>query len=191
MKERSLKTFLSCGLAAVLSMAAFACSDDDGAQEGPPSTAGTGCPELVCDASGMVKSGSKSTGDEYAANAGCTFADFGTCAEGCDATRTLVRLPGCRAGSACNVVARELGDPGAVTSDTSCAAEAFSDSDACGGYPCLSRSLSGMDLKPYFCAIQRCDTDADCPADHFCRCLEEEIAQGAYVAERWCVRRDE
>lgn len=196
MKKLSLKTLLSCGLAAALITAAGACSDDDDTQDGPPSTAGTGCPALICETSGMVRSGSPSTSDEYAANAGCAFTDLGTCADGCDTTRTIVKLPGCDVGSACNAVERQLGDPGEVTSGTQCAnsmntPETLSNTEICGGYPCLSRNASGLPTPPYFCAVERCDTDADCPEDHFCRCLQEEVAAGAYTAERWCVRRAE
>ena len=111
----------------------------------------------------------------------------------CDAARDLVKLPGCDVGSACVAVQRTLPAAGSVTSETSCnaSAETLADSESCGGYPCLSRNAAGMGVKPFFCAVTRCDTDADCPADHFCRCSQTKIAAGAYTSERWCVRKDQ
>ena len=191
----SWKTILSCCLAATLAMAALGCAEEEGGNnEGPASTAGTNCPEIVCDATGSVKTGTPSTSDEYAANAGCVFTDVGTCADGCDTSRTISKLPGCDVGSACNVIARDLPAPGDVTSDTQCASsmndpETLSNTEVCGGYPCLSRNASGIATPPFFCAVQSCDSDEDCPADHFCRCIQEEVAAGAFTAERWCVRR--
>lgn len=193
MKKICLMTFLSCALAGTLAMTTLACSDDDDSKDGDPSTSGTGCPALVCDATGNVKSSSTSTSDEYAANAGCIYKDLGTCADGCDMSRELTKLPGCDVGSACNAGARTLPAAGSVTSATSCSAsrETLEDTESCGGYPCLSRHTAGMGVKPFFCATQRCNTDADCPSDHFCRCFQEEVSSGAFTSERWCVQKTE
>ncbi|MDR0965557.1 MAG: hypothetical protein LBM75_03470 [Myxococcales bacterium] len=186
---------LACSLAGALVLTALACSSEDDPKDGPPSTIGTGCPALLCDASGNVKSGTASTGDEYAATAGCKFDDLGHCADGC-MDRELVKLPGCSAGNACNVASRaELPPavPSGVTSETSCSPtfEMLAETESCGGYPCLSRHSSGIGLPPFFCAVQRCDTDSDCPSAHFCRCVEQEISTGSYTSERWCVRKAE
>ena len=57
-KTTSWKTILSCCLAATLALAALGCAEEEeGNNEGPASTAGTNCPEIVCDATGSVKTG--------------------------------------------------------------------------------------------------------------------------------------
>ncbi len=192
MKKLTLRAIAACGLAASLALFAFSCGgDDDDNGGGGTNTSGTGCAAFVCDASGKVRQGAQGTDDGYSTNVGCSYKDVGTCKAGCDTNRTIVKLPGCDVGNACNLIDRQLPAAGSVTADTKCTKEVLSDADACNGYPCLSRNATGMDTIEAlrYCAVVRCTSDENCAADEFCRCHQERQDDGTYISESWCVKK--
>ena len=188
-----MKRIILCSSLA-LCLAAFACGGDDDEKEkadGGPNSQGTGCAAFVCDSNGIVRQGSIGANDEYSASSRCSYKDIGVCKEGCDTDRVIVKLPGCDVGNACTVRDREFPAIGDVTANTACSAssETLADNDSCNGRPCLSRSANGLPIKPFFCAVTMCDSNDDCAADEFCRCLQEKQDDGTYVSERWCVKK--
>ena len=123
MKKLTLRAIAACGLAASLALFAFSCGGDDDDNGGGSNTSGTGCAAFVCDASGKVRQGAQGTDDGYSTNIGCSYKDVGTCKAGCDTNRTIVKLPGCDVGNACNLISRDLPAAGSITADTKCAKE--------------------------------------------------------------------